>query len=117
MVPAAAMADGPSAVMADGPLAVMADGPSAAGEVIGSGSAPYSSGQDLCATSPLYRLTVASLRWDPGYAVHRGAAGSSGTRGAAIPGSRAAGSSSRAAGRPGSRAARGSGQRTADGSS
>jgi len=44
----------------------MADGPSAAGEVIGAGSAPYSSGQDLCATSPLYRLTVASLRWDPG---------------------------------------------------
>ena len=99
MVPA--MADGPSAAMADGPLAAMADGPLAAGEVIGAGSAPYSSGQDLCATSPLYRLTVASLRWDPGHAVHRGAAGSSGTRGAAMPGSHAAGSSSRAAWPPG----------------
>ena len=99
------------------PAAAMADEPSAAGEVIGAGSAPYSSSQDLCATSPLYRLTVASLRWDPGHAVHRGAAGSSGTRGAAIPGGRAPGSSSRAAGRPGSPAARGSGQRAADGSS
>lgn len=107
----------PAAAMADRPPAAVADGLSAARDVIGAGSAPYSSGQDLCATSPLYRLTVASLRWDPGHAVHRGAAGGSGTRGAAIPGSRAAGSSSRAAGRPGSRAARGSGQRTADGSS
>ena len=119
MAPAAAMADSATAARpAPGGRLVpaMADGPSAAGEVIGAGSAPYSSGQDLCATSPLYRLTVASLRWDPGHAVHRGAAGGSGTRGAASPGSRAAGSSSGAAGRPGSRAARGSGRRAADGS-
>ena len=119
MVPAAAMADSAATARpapGGGMVPAMADGPSAAGEVIGAGSAPYSSGQDLCATSPLYRLTVASLRWDPGHAVHRGAAGSPGTSGAASPGSRAAGSSSGGAGRPGSRAARGSGRRAADGS-
>jgi O-antigen/teichoic acid export membrane protein len=68
------------------PARAIAEELPATGGVIGAAPARYGSGQDLCATSPLYRLTVASLRWDPGKVTHRGAAGNSGSRAADSPG-------------------------------
>ena len=59
--------------------------PSPSGEVLGA-PAGYGPGQDPCATSPLYRLTVASLCWDPGKMANPGAAGSSRGRAADGPG-------------------------------
>jgi O-antigen/teichoic acid export membrane protein len=90
MVPTGAIAEEPSPAggghsAAGGKPPPSGGEPSPSGEVLGA-PAGYGPGQDPCATSPLYRLTVASLCWDPGKMANPGAAGSSRGRAADGPG-------------------------------